>query len=61
MGLRPIYEAHQFVIGGMKLDDIDPASKAIVRAKFRQMAVCLPREILHLLAADVAPRKICVK
>jgi hypothetical protein len=53
MSLRPKNETHQFVISGMKLDDVDPISETIMRPKLGEMAVRLPGEILHLLTADM--------
>ena len=50
--LRFVNEAHQFVVGRMKLNHIDPVPKPIMRSKLWQISVCLSRKLLHLCATD---------
>ena len=53
MRLRFVYEVHQFVVSGMKLNYIDPVSKPIMRSKLRQISVCQSRKLLRLCTTDL--------
>ena len=63
MRLRAEDQSHQFVISGMKFDKVDVVAETVVGLEFRKMPVGLPRQLLHLVAADdrTGPRQVIAR